>query len=58
MPGPSKELRSYLQAFDFPRLFVEGMGWDHFQVGPFVLPVDGHEYALKPGGGEGTVRSL
>ena len=48
MPGPSEELRSHLQAFDFPRLFVEGMGWDHFQVEPSVLPVDGHEYALKP----------
>ena len=43
-----EELRPHLQAFDFPRLFVEGLGWDHFQVEPLVLPVDGHEYALKP----------
>ena len=48
MPGSSEELRSHLQAFDFPRLFVEGMGWDHYQVEPLVLQVDGHEYALKP----------
>ena len=48
MPVSAEELRSHLQAFDFPRLFVEGLGWDHFQVEPLVLPVDGHEYALKP----------
>ena len=27
---------------------MEGLGWDHFQIEPLVLPVDGHEYALKP----------
>ena len=48
MPVSGEELRSHLQAFDFPRLFVEGLGWDHFQVEPLVLPVDGHEYVLKP----------
>ncbi len=48
MPVSAEELRSHLQAFDFPRLFVEGLGWDHFQVESLVLPVDGHEYALKP----------
>ena len=48
MPVSAEELRSHLRAFDFPRLFVEGLGWDHFQVEPLVLPVDGHEYVLKP----------
>ncbi len=48
MPVSIEELRPHLQAFDFPRLFIEGLGWDHFQVEPLVLPVDGHEYALKP----------
>ena len=48
MPVSIEELRPYLQAFDFPRLFVEGLGWDRFQVESLVLPVDGHEYALKP----------
>ena len=48
MPVFTEELRPHLQAFDFPRLFVEGLGWDHFQIEPLVLPVDGHEYALKP----------
>ena len=41
-------LRPYLQAFDFQRLFVEGLGWDHFQVEPLVLPADGHDYTLRP----------
>ena len=31
-----------------PRLFVEGLGWDHFQGESLALPIDGHEYALKP----------
>ena len=48
MPASIEELRPHLQAFDFPSLFVEGLGWDHFQVEPLVLPVDGHEYALTP----------
>ncbi|MDE2937385.1 MAG: Eco57I restriction-modification methylase domain-containing protein [Chloroflexota bacterium] len=42
------ELRPYLQAFDFPHLFVEGLGWDYYQGEPLALTVDGHEYALKP----------
>ena len=42
------ELRPYLQAFDFPHLFVEGLGWDYYQTEPVALAVDGHEYSLKP----------
>jgi hypothetical protein len=42
------ELRPYVQAFDFPHLFVEGLGWDYYQGEPLALTVDGHEYALKP----------
>ena len=48
MPVSVEELRPHLQAFDFPRLFVEGLGWDHFQGEPLTIPVDGYEYALKP----------
>ena len=48
MPVSVEELRPHLQAFDFPRLFVEGLGWDHFQGESLALPIDGHEYALKP----------
>ena len=48
MPVSIEELRPHLQAFDFPRLFVEGLGWDHYQAEPLALPVDGHEYVLKP----------
>ena len=48
MPVSLEELRPHLQAFDFPRLFVEGLGWDHFPGEPLAIPVDGYEYALKP----------
>ena len=48
MPLSLEELRPHLQAFDFPRLFVEGLGWDHYQGEPLGVPVDGYEYALKP----------
>ena len=48
MPVSIEELRPHLQVFDFPRLFVEGLGWDHYQAEPLALPIDGHEYALKP----------
>ena len=48
MPVSIEELQPHLQAFDFPRLFVEGLGWDHFQGDPLVLPVNGHEYVLRP----------
>ncbi len=42
------ELRTYLQAFDFPHLFVEGLGWDYYWGEPLILAVEGHEYPLKP----------
>ena len=48
MPVSIEELRPHLQAFDFPRLFVEGLGWNHYQAEPSALPVDGHGYSLKP----------
>ena len=48
MPVPIEGLRPHLQAFDFSRLFVEGLGWDHYIAEPLVLLVDGHEYALQP----------
>ncbi len=48
MSVSTEELRPHLQAFDFPRLFVEGLGWDHYPAELLALPVDGHEYALKP----------
>ncbi len=42
------ELRTYLQSFDFPRLFVEGLGWDYYQAEPLALTVESHKYLLKP----------
>ena len=40
MPVSIEELRPHLQAFDFPRLFVEGLGWDHYQSSPLIIEVD------------------
>ena len=48
MPVSIEELRPHLQAFDFPRLFVEGLGWDHYVAEPFVVRVNEGDYALSP----------
>ena len=48
MPVSIEELRPHLQAFDFPRLFVEGLGWNHYQAEPVAVLVDDREYSLKP----------
>ena len=43
-----QEIRPYLQDFDFPRLFVEGLGWNHYVAEPLAVLVDSWEYFLKP----------
>ena len=48
MPVSVEELRPHLQAFDFPRLFVEGLGWDHYVTEPFVVRVNDRDYMLNP----------
>ena len=48
MPVSIEELRPHLQAFDFSRLFVEGLGWDHYVTEPFVVRVNERDYTLKP----------
>ena len=48
MPVSTEELRPHLQAFDFPRLFVEGLGWDHYVTEPFVVRVNERGYTLNP----------
>ena len=48
MPVSIEELRPHLQAFDFPRLFVEGLGWNHYQAEPVRVHVDTHDYVLMP----------
>ena len=40
------ELRSYLQAFDFQSLLVEGLGWNYYHTEPVSVYVDGHDYTL------------
>ena len=48
MPVSIERLRPHLQAFDFTRLFVEGLGWNYYQAEPVAVPVNGREYSLKP----------
>ena len=48
MPTDSAELRSYLRDFDFPRLFVEGLGWNYYQAEPVSVQLYGSDYSLKP----------
>ncbi len=48
MPVSIEELRPHIQAFDFPRLFVEGLGWDHYVTEPFVVRVNERDYTLNP----------
>ena len=48
MPVSIEELRPHLQAFDFPRLFVEGLGWDHYVTEPFVVRVNERDYTVNP----------
>ena len=43
-----QELRPYLQRFDLPGLFVEGLGWDRYVAEPFVVRTDALDYTLKP----------
>ncbi|MXZ91533.1 MAG: SAM-dependent methyltransferase [Chloroflexi bacterium] len=42
------ELRPYLQAFDFPKLLVEGLGWDHYHAESVRVHIGGHDYILEP----------
>ena len=48
MPVSIERLRPHLQAFDFTRLFVEGLGWNYYQAEPVTVPMNGREYSLKP----------
>ncbi len=43
-----EELRPHLQAFDLPNLFIEGLGWDHYQAEPLVVQVNERQYSLQP----------
>ena len=48
MPVSIEELRPHLRDFDFTGLFVDGLGWNHYQVEPVAVLVNGREYSLKP----------
>ena len=48
MPGSIESLRPHLLDFDFRRLFVEGLGWDHYPAEPVSVLVNDCEYTLEP----------
>ena len=48
MPVSIQELRSHLQAFDLPRLFVDSLGWNRYVAESLAVLVDGRGYSLKP----------
>ena len=43
-----EELRTHLKAFDFQRLFVEALGWDHYRAESVAAVVGDREYSLTP----------
>ncbi len=47
-PVPIEQLRPHLHAFDFPTLFVEGLGWDHYRSAPLSVRVNERDYTLSP----------
>ena len=47
-PVAIEELRPYLQGFDFPGLFVEGLGWNYHQGEPLIVQVNGQDHTLTP----------
>ena len=44
----TSELRPYLYEFDFEGLFVEGLGWNYYDVQPNIVQIDDHAYSLNP----------
>ena len=48
MPNDTAELRAYLGAFDFARLFVEGLGWNYYRAEPVSVHVNGRDFSLQP----------
>ena len=48
MQSTVEQLRPYLRDFDLTGLFVEGLGWDHYQTEPLTVRVDDRDYTLKP----------
>ncbi len=47
MPVSIESLRPHLLDFNFRRLFVEGLGWDHHRAVPVSVLVNDHEYSLE-----------
>ena len=50
MPASIEELRPYLQASDFSRVYSwKGLGWDHYLTEQAVVRVDERNYTTEAG---------
>jgi len=43
-----QHIRQNIQNFEFKRLFVNELGWDHLNEPPLSIPCDGQTYILRP----------
>jgi hypothetical protein len=43
-----QQVQQYIQDFNFKRLFVNELGWDHLNEPPLTVPCDGQTYILRP----------
>lgn len=43
----TNKIRLYLETFDFKKLMIDVLGWDHCRIKPLAIPVDGNEYVLE-----------
>ena len=48
MPVSIEVLRFHLQAFDLPRLLVEGLGWNHYKAEQLTVLVENCDYSITP----------
>ncbi len=48
MPFDRQRVRRCLKAFDFETLFIDELGWDHLDIRPQVVTIDGQAFRLAP----------
>lgn len=44
----SKQVRKYLKQFEFKPLFVQELGWDHYEGQHLQVSIEGNTYTLNP----------
>ena len=43
-----QQIQRHIQDFNFRKLFVNELGWDHLNEPPLTIPCDGQAYVLRP----------